>query len=448
MVFFENSANSRSWEGLLHEIETRGNLQALVLGWFDSPRPAQEERTVQEPAALLFRFVRAALKNQSIGSLTLESLRLSSEVIALLDTATALRGIHLNDCVMTDAGAQELAKVLQRSTTLETLKLIVQCRNANYVLPALRSLRSNVSISDLSLGFWERGSVPQLTGETSHALRRLFESTTTIETVGLSGLPSSFGRAELLPPIFEGLIRSECVTDIELDFYFQAANFLVSRMLREKQNLRSLTLVDCWFARHPRVCEALEAALLRPQSSLRTLNILEYNLARDLPSLQAFLHAIVNSKLDRFALGLIDSQAHFHRIINAIPNLQVKKLTLIFGFMAVEKEALLCALKRNYHVQTVTARHQYTKLSTGNDLFDEDADKKQLTFVTQRNTRVVDFADNPETVNRAVWPDTLSLAEKAGHNSLFCSLRSVLGNGDFGLSHGKRKRKRPRYYQP
>jgi len=45
-----------------------------------------------------------------------------------------------------------------------------------------------------------------------------------------------------------------------------------------------------------------------------------------------------------------------------------------------------------------------------------------------------------------VWPEALGLAEKAGPDTLFRSLRSVLSSG-YGLSHGKRKRKRLGYYQ-
>ena len=82
------------------------------------------------------------------------------------------------------------------------------------------------------------------------------------------------------------------------------------------------------------------------------------------------------------------------------------------------------------------------------DLFDSVDDKQRLAFYANRNERLDQWVDNPEIVEqKKVWPDALSLAERAGPNALFRGLRSVL-QSDYGNLSGGRKRKRPQYYAP
>ena len=432
------SGTSADWIALLHEIETRENLNAFVLDGFEA-----QEGKPQHHVALL-KFLRAAQRNPSIVSLELKWLQLTGEAIAVLKTATSLRRLKLFYCKeMEDRDTHQLATVLQRSTTIQTLELIVQCQNGNYVLPILQSLPFNVSIKKFVLGFFRR---EYGTEEISLAIQHLFKSTTTIERVELWGFSQSFHQAEVLQPVVNGLIASKCITDIKLDF--PSGSALVSRILQDKQNLRSLSLVNGSFGREPQICKALVTALLHPQSLLRSLTILEYSLVRDVPDLRALLHAVVHSKLDRFSIGVINSQAQFHAITSALPNIRVQHMDLKFGFMARdENEELLLALKQNYCVQTVTGKHQVNELLNGTDLFDKDEEKKkQLALVMQRNTGLVNFADNPETVNGTVWPEALNLACDAGQDALFRSLRSVLGSGYAGSSNSERKRKRPRLH--
>jgi len=68
-------------------------------------------------------------------------------------------------------------------------------------------------------------------------------------------------------------------------------------------------------------------------------------------------------------------------------------------------------------------------------------ERKTLAFYTNRKESLDQWVDHPEMVEQKLWPDALGLAEKAGPNSLFCRLRSVLGR-DYVSLPGGRKRKR------
>ena len=430
---------SSDWNALLQEIATRGNLQELIL--VGGPG----EQQTHHPLDRLLPFLRAAQRNQSIGYLELKQTRLGDEDIAVLATATSWSRIRFEDCEMEEAAAQQLATVLQGSTTIQTLELFLR-RNGNFVVPALRKLSSNGSVQNLVLCFhsWESGME-----EASRAIQHLFESTTTIERVELLGYASLFYQSDLLRPVVDGLIASGSITDITLGFPFAGAGVphQIHRILNDKENLRSLGLQDSSFGRHQQLYAAVNAALLRPRSSLRSLNILEDSLALEIPDLRALLQAVSESKLDRFSLGVINSRVQVNAITSAIPSMRVQHIDLHFGIdsnleQEAQKEELLQALEQNYNVQSVTGTQRTTRLSHLN-LFDEDPDRNRVANITDRNTCVAEFAGKPDTVNRAVWPELLSLAEKAGPDTLFRSVRSVLGNGEFGTSQSKRKRKRP-----
>ena len=268
-LFFFLAGTASNWNAMLHEIATRRNLNELILY-----RGVEAREGTRNHLALLLQFLRAAQRNQSIGSLELGSLRLSGEVSMVLATLTSLKSLSLNHCQMEEGDAQQLATVLQRSTTIQTLKLIHD-RFFN-MLPVLRCLPSNASIRHLVLGIY--GGAAE---ESSRAMQHLFESTTAIESVEMSGYSSFFCR-----PVAEGLISSERVTKINLNFPITASGsaLLVARILSEKQNLCSLSFQIYRFAGAllvPQLREALVAALLRPESSLRSLKISGTTFNRD-----------------------------------------------------------------------------------------------------------------------------------------------------------------------
>jgi len=108
------------------------------------------------------------------------------------------------------------------------------------------------------------------------------------------------------------------------------------------------------------------------------------------------------------------------------------------------KQDLLLAVKNNFSLRIVKGK---LFLDGSYDIFNE-VDKMRLVSYADRNECLDQWADNPETIDdQKVWPEALKLAEKAGPNSLFQGLRSVL-ESDYVSSRSGRKRKRPQYFIP
>ena len=125
--------------------------------------------------------------------------------------------------------------------------------------------------------------------------------------------------------------------------------------------------------------------------------------------------------------------------------MRIKELHIIIASDDVAEDnvnqVLLPAVKNNFSLRSVNGKRPER------DLFN-DADKMRLELYAYRNESLDLWVDKPATVNRKVWPDALKLTEKAGPDSLFRGLRSVLGVGDYVSLRDRRKRKRPQYYAP
>ena len=105
------------------------------------------------------------------------------------------------------------------------------------------------------------------------------------------------------------------------------------------------------------------------------------------------------------------------------------------------EHVLLQAVKNNFRLRSFRGERP------GRELFNDD-DKARLVFYANRNERLDQWVDKPETViDRKVWPEAFKLAEQAGPDSLFRGLRSVL-ESDHMSSRSGRKRKRPQFYVP
>ena len=113
------------------------------------------------------------------------------------------------------------------------------------------------------------------------------------------------------------------------------------------------------------------------------------------------------------------------------------------------KQDFLLAIQNNFSLRSVTSIvFDDDSDIYESDLFQSAEDKQSLAFYANRNECLDQWVDNPKTVKQQkVWPDGLALAEKAGPNSLFRGLRSILGSDSTSLPSG-RKRKRPQYYAP
>ena len=112
------------------------------------------------------------------------------------------------------------------------------------------------------------------------------------------------------------------------------------------------------------------------------------------------------------------------------------------------RQDLLHAVENNFSLRAVKAKMLADGDETETDLFESAEDKHRLAFYANRNESLDQWVDNPVTVEqKKVWPEALSLAERAGPNALFRGLHSVL-QSDYGSLPRGRKRKRPQYYAP
>ena len=188
--------------------------------------------------------------------------------------------------------------------------------------------------------------------------------------------------------------------------------------------------------------------LSRPDSLLRCFEFQSLgSLEGHFPGIQFknLLQAIQKSKLERFQIGRIESMQQLRTLTQSIPLMKLKELEVrLSDEDEVEdefergKQDLLHAVKTNFSLLSVKGKIGYT----GSDLFDSAEDKHSLAFYANRNVSLDQWVDHPETVEQKVWPDVLSLAERAGPGALFRGLRSVLGRDYVSLPGGKES-KRP-----
>lgn len=192
---------------------------------------------------------------------------------------------------------------------------------------------------------------------------------------------------------------------------------------------------------------AIISALSRPNSALRTLECLGLAVYFMFPNDQFtnLLRTIEKSTLERFAIGEIRSQPQLTTLAQSIPSMRMKELEVRFDARVDRETAkgeIIQAVQSNFSLRSVVGKH------LGSDIFeDDDRDKKRLEFYANRNERLDQWVDKPETVAEKVWPDALKLAARAGPDSFFRGLRSVLGS-DCVKSQAGRKRKRPQFYAP
>ena len=138
--------------------------------------------------------------------------------------------------------------------------------------------------------------------------------------------------------------------------------------------------------------------------------------------------------MERFAIGQIKSHRQLQTLTQRIPSMRVQKLNVVmhwdFDDEEYAKGELLYAVKDNFRLRSVKS-----------GIFNQH-DTQRLLLYANRNERLDQWVDNPVTVQQKVWPDALTLAEKAGPDFLFRGLRSVLGS-DSTCLQGARKHKDP-----
>ena len=145
------------------------------------------------------------------------------------------------------------------------------------------------------------------------------------------------------------------------------------------------------------------------------------------------------------------TEEFFSQLTSRIPQFQATDLLVSLssrynrGDLAEAKDVFLAAVKRNFSLRTVSFEYKWAGMALSETLFD-DADENRLAFYAERNERFAKWVENPASVPRHLWPEALRLALEAGNTPLWRSLQSVAP--EVGDLQRKRKRKRPRYYDP
>ena len=289
-------------------------------------------------------------------------------------------------------------------------------------------------------------------------MHQLLESTTSIQRFEFEH--TAFTNERLFRPISQAITSSECVSELRFAHnVFSTGNTsaLFQSILRNKRNLTTLCLHFSG-VNDEQLHEDIISTLSRPDSLLRCFEF-QSHLEGTFPGIQFrnLLRVIENSKLERFRIGYIQTPQQLQTLTESIPSMKLKGLEVDLRNYEEEgefdretiRQDLLHAVKNNFSLQSVKARI-LDVFMVESDLFDSVDEKQRLAFYANRNERLDQWVDNPETVEQQkVWPKVLALAEKAGSDPLFRGLRSVLGRDYVSLPNGrKRKRPRPNYYAP
>jgi len=332
---------------------------------------------------------------------------------------------------------------MQRNTNIKRLEL--WDLSDVCLASILQRLQSNDFLKTLVIGV-----AGNFSNATTLAIQHFLESTASVQTFGLGGVRLN-NNSDMFRAIAQSLIQSPVVCGLEFwycHFCDEESTALFRSILQNKQTLASLCLEHCSYS-GGQVNETIVSILSQLDSPLRIFELKVPSLDRSLPNGQFrnLLRAVEKSKLDRFVIGTIEFPQQLRTLTESIPLMRVKDLKVIIASYFDEgnaKPLLLRAIKNNFSLRSVKfVKAQLPEI----DLFDAN-DKLRLAFYANRNKRLDQWADNPETVSdRKVWPEALKLAEQAGPDSLFRGLRSVLADDSAGLRVG-RKRKRPQYYAP
>ena len=437
----------RNWspDAFFRAIGTCENLERVI--YTDSTmyrRQSANHRTLA--VAFLRSLLQEIQRSSSIFSVALEYTFISgSEISSFLDAATSLTEFTLRGVTMESTDRMEdvrvLAAALQRNTTIE--KLVLDGLEGVCLIPILHGLVSMSSLRYLTV-FKPVSSDPAGT-DVPLAIQRVLENTKSIQHFELGIFQCN--RDEHFLPIAQGLIRSN-VTSIGFShccFSNDGCANQLKSILQSKHNLRALAFTYCSSPRG-QIHEALNAALLRPRSPLRHLKL--GRAFGDGLITAALLGSIEKSNLERLDIGLLNPDANLlQALTKCIRAMKVKELEFdIVPSARNMKQDLLEALKNNYSLRSVKGRVKDVFSFNDDALFNDD-DESRLRNYADRNARLAEWVDSPATVPRYLWPEAMKLAMEAGEGSLFCSLRALSGS-NIGSTPGRRKRKRPRYYEP
>ena len=195
------------------------------------------------------------------------------------------------------------------------------------------------------------------------AIQHLLERTPSIQFLGLKHLSFDGGSR----PFFQALIHSSTTSKVRLDhcsFTGPASADLFSQMIQTKPNLQLLSIESCTILPRSKCLlrDSLSAVLLRPNSSLRTLELRQDGLNTFFPgpTFGALLSAVGRSSLERFSIGNIYSEAKFQFLMSSLPAMKIRDLEIHLVRHqlrdgGVRKRAILRAAKRNFRLRSLKA---------------------------------------------------------------------------------------------
>jgi hypothetical protein len=284
---FLGLTNNSNWDSLLRVIATREILENVTLRGGLNIRGLPRFYNFD----LVPPFLLAIQQNPRIQSVAFSSLHLSGNVIAsFLDTATFVTTLELGEGdMLAPGGVLAVAAALQRNTNilrlkLSNLRLKLRCLAEMYMIPIVRSLASNTTLTTLQLDF------AHFSLDESLAVGNLLESTTTIERLELhlGGILLCDGgiEANQFRPIAQGMILSSSVTHVRFVYCrFDSPGVvrMLNGVLESKSNLQSLAMEHC--SVHEDGQEEFRAAIssvLQRHSLLRSLELISHGRALSL----------------------------------------------------------------------------------------------------------------------------------------------------------------------
>jgi len=136
-----------------------------------------------------------------------------------------------------------------------------------------------------------------------------------------------------------------------------------------------------------------------------------------------------SSSLKRLVLSHVVEGEHMEALLERIPSLPITELDLDFHCEDDEEmdgeneEKLLKTISKNFTIQSV-----YCAINTSYDYFSEE-NETILERTLDRNRKLHQWLENPKSVPRQLWPYIVSLAQRAGRDIFFRSLKVLAGEG-------------------
>jgi len=425
-----------NWTPLLREIETREKLPNVSVYKHPSMRllPLFRDQLFQ-----------AFQRNRHVHSLKLQFILFSTDnipgIVSFLGGAQSLTDLDVCWCsARSPEDARYIAEALQRNNRLQ--RLSISSPDGWFYGAVFQHLASIHSISKLEKLIYDTANGVSA----AEALQQYLErGGATIDSFAMRN--GHLSRQNGYPNIIRGLIQNTSVTEVafhdcviyaETEETREEYAQLLASLVRGKASLRFSL---CNFFRYQTFSDAVADALVQRGSSLRRFDFdINYSTAMSLPVFQALMPAICRSTtLEHLHIGNI-SGGYYQALEEHVSLLKVKDFSISFRqeINGEEEDGLVEALSRNYLVLSVKCK----RFGEENGDWLSAANQNRLEFYLDRNRKLAQWVSNPKLVPCELWSYAITLALKAGMNSLYQSLIAASGEG-IGLRERGKTRKRP-----